>query len=145
MRRGWGLGHLTEFPDELTKATASAHRQYQIMEFQKLAYVARDVENEPRLTPPPGWTVWRESGPPPVPGQAPAAAAAAVPRLPAIAILTHEFWQKHFGSDRNVVGRSIDFGNGKAQIVGVLSPGFELLFPPKAGLDRAPEVWTAMR
>jgi predicted permease len=85
--------------------------------------------------------------PQPTPGQAPTTLAAApLPaRLPTIAILTDQFWRKRFGADPKVVGRSIDFGNGKAQVVGVLAPGFELLFPPKAGLDRLPEVWTAMR
>ncbi len=67
------------------------------------------------------------------------------PRLPQMAILNHDFWLRRFGGDRNVIGRSVDFGGGKAQIIGVLAPGFELLFPPKAGLERAPEVWTATR
>ena len=80
--------------------------------------------------------------PAPVPGQP---RAAAPPRLPAIAILSDEFWRKHYAADPNIVGRSIDFGNGKAQVVGVLSPGFELLFPPKAALDHLPDVWTALR
>ncbi len=80
--------------------------------------------------------------PQPAPGQPQAAQR---PRLPAIAILTDEYWKKHFAADPNVVGRSIDFGNGKAQIAGVLAPGFELLFPPKAGLERMPQIWTAMR
>jgi putative ABC transport system permease protein len=71
--------------------------------------------------------------------------AAPPPRLPVIAVLTHNYWLKRFAADPNVVGRSIDFGNGKAQIIGVLEPGFELLFPPKANLERNPEVWTAMR
>ncbi len=68
------------------------------------------------------------------------------PRPPTIAILSHDYWRKRFGGDAAVIGRSIDFGNGgKAQVVGVLEPGFELLFPPKAGLERLPAVWTAMR
>src|SRR5437764_4216195 len=66
-------------------------------------------------------------------------------RIPASAILSNEYWRHHFGGDPNVLGRSIDFGTGKAQIVGVLEPGFELLFPPSAGLERAPAIWTAIR
>src|SRR5260370_677384 len=80
--------------------------------------------------------------PPTAPGQQ---QAAQPPRLPAIVILADAYWRKHFGADPNVVGRSIDFGNGKAQVVGVLAPGFELLFPPKAGLERLPDAWTALR
>jgi predicted permease len=67
------------------------------------------------------------------------------PRLPAIAILSHEFWQRRYGSDPGVLGRSIDLGGGRAQIVGVLEPGFELLFPPGRNVERAPDIWTAMR
>src|ERR1051326_6589766 len=79
---------------------------------------------------------------PPPPG---AQAAAPPPRTPVTAILSDEYWRQQFGADRGVIGRSIDFGNGKAQIVGVLAPGFELLFPPKASLERTPEIWTAIR
>jgi putative ABC transport system permease protein len=66
--------------------------------------------------------------------------------VPAIAILSNHYWRRRFGADPGVIGRSVDFGlNGKAQIVGVLQPGFELLFPPTAGLERNPDVWVAMR
>jgi hypothetical protein len=63
---------------------------------------------------------------------------AAPSQSPVIAILSHEFWTRRFGADLHVVGRSIDLGNAKAQVVGVLSPGFELLFPNKANLERMP-------
>src|SRR5262249_35787753 len=36
-------------------------------------------------------------------------------------------------------------GGGRAQIVGVLAPGFELLFPPRTGIDPAVDMWTALR
>ena len=72
-------------------------------------------------------------------------AAAAQQRFPAIAILSTELWKRRYGSDPGVIGRSIDFGGGKAQIVGVLEPGFELLFPPRSGVERLPEIWTALR
>ncbi len=66
--------------------------------------------------------------------------------VPAIAILSDGFWRRRFGGDPGVIGRTIDFGNGgKAQVAGVLAPGFELLFPPTAGVERMPEIWTALR
>src|SRR5262245_44626157 len=80
--------------------------------------------------------------PPGAPGAAPPPQA---PRLPAMAILTYPFWQRKFGGDGSVVGRTIDFGNGKAEIVGVLAPGFELLFPPRTGIDPKVDLWTAAR
>ena len=82
--------------------------------------------------------------PPQARAGAPAAAPAAPP-VPAIAILSHEFWQRRYGGDRNILGKSIDVGGDRAQVVGIIEPGFELLFPPRAGLDRAPDIWTALR
>src|SRR5204863_442430 len=38
-----------------------------------------------------------------------------------------------------------DTAFGKRQIVGVLAPGFQLLFPPKANLERSPDMWQAAR
>ncbi|HEX3745690.1 MAG TPA: ABC transporter permease [Bryobacteraceae bacterium] len=76
----------------------------------------------------------------------PAAGAAAPPRLPAIAILSYDLWKRRYGGDPGVIGRSIELGGGaQAQIVGVLEPEFELLFPPASGVERKPELWTALR
>ncbi|HUI56596.1 MAG TPA: ABC transporter permease [Bryobacteraceae bacterium] len=84
--------------------------------------------------------------PPPAPPPAAGVAAAAPPPpVPAMAILSDDLWKRRYGGDPRVIGRSIDFGGGKAQIVGVLEPGFELLFPPRAGVERLPEIWTAFR
>src|SRR5215510_5374021 len=82
--------------------------------------------------------------PAPVQG-APPPATQPQPRLPVMAILTYPFWQRKFGGDSTIVGRTIDFANGKAEIVGVLAPGFELLFPPRTGIDPNVDMWTAAR
>jgi putative ABC transport system permease protein len=66
-------------------------------------------------------------------------------RLALAAIISHGFWIRRYGGDPSVVGREIDFGGGRAQIVGVLSPEFEMLFPPRANVERVPEMWTATR
>ena len=79
------------------------------------------------------------------PGAPPQQAQPQPPRLPTIVILTHGFWQRKFGGDAGVVGRTIDFGNGKAEIVGVLAPAFELLFPPRTGIDPNVDMWSAAR
>ena len=42
---------------------------------------------------------------------------------PPVAVLTHAYWQRVFGSDRSVVGQTLDLTGKKAQIVGVLKPG----------------------
>jgi predicted permease len=42
---------------------------------------------------------------------------------PPVAVLTHEYWRRIFGSDPSVVGQTLDLTAKKAQIVGVLQPG----------------------
>ena len=84
------------------------------------------------------------------PQQAPASGAAnATPpqQLPTIAILSYEYWQRRFGGDTSILGQSIKPAGGGAgpQIVGVLAPRFELLFPPDANLERLPDLWIAGR
>jgi predicted permease len=77
---------------------------------------------------------------------APAANAAPPPLpLPRIAVLSDGFWRRNFGADSSIVGKNIQIGFGPALVVGVLAPGVELLFPPKAGLERLPDVWFAAR
>jgi len=86
----------------------------------------------------------------PQPAPAPAAAVAPVPantppRLPAIAILSYGIWQRRYGADPKIIGQSLDLGAGRAQVVGVLQPGFELLFAPGTDIERNPDVWVANR
>jgi predicted permease len=71
--------------------------------------------------------------------------AAPLMRLPAIAIISHGLWQRRYGGNPAVVGKDINFGDGRAHIVGVLAPGFELLFPPRLNVERVPDMWTAAR
>ena len=78
----------------------------------------------------------------------PATQAAGPPPLPAMAILSYAYWQRRFGGDPSIVGRPMPgaiAGRGGTQIVGVLRPGFELLFPPDANLEQHPDVWFATR
>ncbi len=90
----------------------------------------------PQATPPTGAT------------GAPAAAAPAAPPpppLPNVAIISYEFWQRRFGGNESIVGQSIPFGNGRADIVGVLAPRFEILFPPGTNVDPRPDILVASR
>jgi putative ABC transport system permease protein len=64
---------------------------------------------------------------------------------PVSAILSHAFWLRRFGGDQSVIGKDVELGNGRARIIGVLSPGFELLLPPRVRSESAPEMWTAAR
>ena len=88
-------------------------------------------DGTPQQAPPQGDAV-------PAPGAPP-------PPLPNIAILSYEFWQRRYGGDESIVGKSIEFGNGRADIVGVLAPQFELLFPPGTSVDPRPDIVVANR
>src|SRR5215472_4830385 len=90
------------------------------------------VPNPP--PPPPGV---QQQGPPP-------------PRLPVHAILSYEYFQRRYGGDPSVLGRSMSFAGGGPQaptpiIVGVLQPHFQLYFPPDAQTIAAPDIWIANR
>jgi putative ABC transport system permease protein len=67
------------------------------------------------------------------------------PRLPQVAVLSDGFWRRQYGADPTIIGKNIQLGFGPVLVVGVLAPGVELLFPPKAGVERVPDVWTALR
>ena len=76
--------------------------------------------------------------PPAAPGGAPAA-----PAVPNSVILSYEYWQRRYGGRPDVLGKSLQ--GGGTQIVGVLQPGVELLFPPVANMENRPDFWNAIR
>jgi predicted permease len=40
-------------------------------------------------------------------------------------VVSHDFWQKHLGSDPNVLGRTIELDRQTYNVVGVMPPGFQ--------------------
>src|SRR5262249_15551344 len=70
-------------------------------------------------------------------GATPAAQQPPPTRLPIMTILSHGLWQRKYAGDPSVIGKTIDLGGNRAEIVGVLAPGFEVLFPPRTGIDPA--------
>jgi predicted permease len=72
------------------------------------------------------------------------AGATAPPPAPPVALLSYSYWQRRFGGDPSIFGRSITSPN-RVIAVGVLAPGFELLFPPKLNVAQEPEVWVCGR
>ena len=81
-------------------------------------------------------------------GDGNAPAANAPPPPPTMVILSNEYFQQRFGGDRSMIGKTLPvaaaFGPPPI-IVGVLAPGFELLFPPKANIEQFPSFWIAGR
>jgi putative ABC transport system permease protein len=61
------------------------------------------------------------------------------------AIVSREFFDRRFGGDAAVVGTIQQLGNQRFEIVGVLAPGAELLFPPNVNIERTPHVWISDR
>jgi putative ABC transport system permease protein len=87
--------------------------------------------------------------PPPPAGQdANGRAANAPPPLPTMVILSNEYFQQRFGGDPSIIGKTLPvsaaFGPAPT-VVGVLAPGFELLFPPQVNIEQFPSVWFAAR
>jgi len=59
-----------------------------------------------------------------------------------IAILSHGFWQRRFGSDQGVIGRTIHLNGNPTTVVGVLPEHFALLLPSESRVPTDLDVWT---
>jgi predicted permease len=44
------------------------------------------------------------------------------PGVPAVVVLTHQFWMKRFGGDSSIVGKTVTFDKKPVQVIGVLQP-----------------------
>jgi putative ABC transport system permease protein len=49
---------------------------------------------------------------------------------PPVVMISHELWQTRFASDPNIIGRGIQLGSTRRQVVGVIERGFH--FPPSS-------------
>ncbi|MGH7653027.1 MAG: ABC transporter permease [Gemmatimonadaceae bacterium] len=52
------------------------------------------------------------------------------PGAPPVVVLSYEYWQRHFGSDRSVIGKNLRTSDGSLEIIGVAEAGLSL---PKPG------------
>jgi predicted permease len=83
---------------------------------------------------------------PPLPGTGAAPAGLAPPQPPVSVILSYGYFQRRFGGNRSAIGQTLRVPGGASPIVvGVLPPGFELLFPPEARVEEFPDIWFAAR
>jgi putative ABC transport system permease protein len=81
--------------------------------------------------------------PPPPPGTQ---SATPPQRLPLIAIISYEYFQRQFGSNPGVIGKLLNKGQPfSPRVVGVLAPHFQIYFPASADLEPAPDIWIANR
>jgi predicted permease len=88
-----------------------------------------------------------DDGQPQPPAPAPGTQSSTPPqRLPAMAIISYEYFQRQFGSNPAVIGQSLNKGKPfSPRIVGVLAPHFQIYFPPSSDLEAAPDIWLANR
>jgi putative ABC transport system permease protein len=77
----------------------------------------------------------------PVLGVAPArgrwfSASEGAPGAARVVVLSHQLWARRYGSDPDIVGRTIRLDDAAVQVIGVMPPGFAF---PESGVD----AWTA--
>src|ERR1700730_13706441 len=58
-----------------------------------------------------------------------------------IAVLTYGFWRKHFGSDRNVVGKTLALDAQTITVIGVMPQGFDFFVKENSNIKKNPEFW----
>jgi len=87
-------------------------------------------------TPPPPPPVVNGQPVPPDPARQP----------PAMTILSHAFWERRFGGDSSVIGKSVQIFGGPATIVGVAPEDLRLEFPSGIGNDiQQPDAYSVFR
>src|SRR6266550_3819300 len=58
-----------------------------------------------------------------------------------VAVLTYGFWQKHFGGDLNVVGKTFALDSQTHTVIGVMPQGFDFFVKENSFVKKAPEFW----
>jgi putative ABC transport system permease protein len=71
--------------------------------------------------------------------------AAPPPLPPFITVISHGFWQRRFAGNPDVIGQPFRLGQATGEIVGVLAPEFELLWPKASLVEPRPDIYLASR
>jgi predicted permease len=56
-------------------------------------------------------------------------------------MLSHGLWQRRFGGDPGIVGKQVRMDGNTATVVGVMPPGFRVLFPKEANVPLDTHAW----
>ena len=60
---------------------------------------------------------------------------------PNVAMLSYAYWQRQYGGDPQIVGKTMKLNNQAVTIVGVLAPGFHLLLPAETFFSKEVDIW----
>src|SRR4051812_46238439 len=60
----------------------------------------------------------------------------------AVVLVSYDFWQRRFGGDAGIVGRSIQLNSRPQTVVGVLPPAFRLLIKQGSQSQKQADLWT---
>lgn len=63
---------------------------------------------------------------------------------PVPVVLSHGLWQRRFGEDPTVIGRSLELNGQAMDVIGVMPPGFRLYLGPDALMPTNIDAWTLM-
>jgi putative ABC transport system permease protein len=66
---------------------------------------------------------------------------------PKVVVISHGLWQRRYGAQADLVGRTILVNDERWQVIGVLPADFELHLPPDAHRwkDKSPDLWKLMQ
>src|SRR5688500_4159835 len=67
------------------------------------------------------------------------------PRNSSVIMLGHGLWQRRYGGDPGVVGRTIRVGGTPMVVVGILPPAFRLYMPSGVSMVTDLDAWTPLR
>jgi len=65
---------------------------------------------------------------------------AETPGSPFTVIISHDLWERQFGSDPNIINKSLTLNAHQVAVIGVMPPAFELQFPTSKHVD----MWVPM-
>ena len=63
------------------------------------------------------------------------------PASPRTVILSHGLWQRRFGSDPELIGKTLTLNSNPVTVIGIMPPAFDLEFP----ITRQIDLWLPMR
>ncbi len=58
-----------------------------------------------------------------------------------VTVLSHAFWQRRFGGDPNIVGRTIQLNGATTTVIGVMPPDVRLLMKSNSLVGRTTDLW----